>query len=70
MIDYQNTNDPVLSWFDNNHGMGELKEADIVMRAKSDKELSYRHAGPISSGSIFWKELKKQIDKLFVFEKK
>lgn len=68
MIDYQNTNDPVLFWFDINLGMGELKEADIVIRAKSDKELSYRHAGPISSGSVFWKELKKQIDSLFAFE--
>ena len=64
LIDYQNTNDPVLFWFDLNIGKGEIKNADVKIREKSDRETLYIHAGPISSGDTFWKELQKKIDAL------
>ena len=55
MIDYQNSNDPVLFLVDFNLGKGEIKNADVKIREKSDKEMDCIHAGPISSGD-FWKE--------------
>ena len=62
LIDYQNTNDPVLFWFDLNLGRGEIKNADVKIREKSDQGTSYIHAGPISSGKIFWEELQKKVE--------
>ena len=53
LIDYQNTNDPVLFWFDLNLGRGEINNADVKIREKSDQGTSYIHAGPISSGKTF-----------------
>ena len=40
-IDYQNTNDPVLFWFDINLGFGEPENADMAIREKSSEDLSY-----------------------------
>ena len=62
LIDYQNTNDPVLLWFDLNHGRGEIKNADVKIREKSDQGTLYIHAGPISSGMTFWEELQKKVE--------
>ena len=62
LIDFQNTNDPVLYWFDRNAGKGEIKNADVKVREKSNEKTSYNHAGPIGSGGTFWKELQKEID--------
>lgn len=62
LIDYQNTNDPVLFWFDLNLGRGEINNADVKIREKSDQGTSYIHAGPISSEKTFWKELQKKVE--------
>lgn len=45
-IDYQNTNDPVLFWFDFNLGHGKLKNSDMMIREKSSEELLYIHRNP------------------------
>ena len=63
IIDYQNTNDPVLFWLDLNIGKGEIKNSDIKIRLKSDYDTKYIHKGPISSGEKFWDNLKKIIHK-------
>ena len=57
LIDYQNTNDPVLSL-----GRGEIKNADVKIREKSDQGILYIHAGPISSGMTFWEKLQKIVE--------
>jgi len=58
IIDYQNTNDPVTKGFDMNWGqVKEIENADFRIREKSNKNLSYRHRGPISSGTEFWDNL-------------
>lgn len=62
IIDYQNTNDPVLFWLDPNLGLGEIKNSDLKIREESKYEKSYIHKGPISSGEKFWEELQKKID--------
>lgn len=64
IVDYQNTNDPVLFWLDSNLGLGEIKNSDVKVREKSEKGWSYRHKGPIGSGEDFWKELQKIIDEI------
>ena len=64
IIDYQNTNDPVLFWLDLNLGFGEIKNSDIKIREKSEKGWSHRHKGPIGSGEDFWIELQKVIDEI------
>ena len=63
IIDYQNTNDPVLFWLDLKIGKGEIKNSDIKIRLKSDYDTKYIHKGPISSGEKFWDNLKKIIHK-------
>ena len=52
-VDYQNTNDPVLFWFDINLGRGELKNADMKIRENSSDDLYYIHRSPIDTGD-FW----------------
>ena len=56
-IDYQNTNDPVLFWFDINLGFGNLKNADLRIREESTESLEYIHRSPIDMGN-FWEMLK------------
>lgn len=59
IIDYQNTNDPVLFWLDMNRGKGEIKDFDIQIRVKSGYDMEYIHKGPISSGERFWNDIRK-----------
>ena len=61
-VDYQNTNDPVLFWFDPNLGRGELENSNLKIRERSEEGLKYIHRDPIDSGS-FWNKLKSEIDK-------
>jgi len=65
VVDYQNTNDPVLFWFDSNLGKGQIKNSDIQIRVKSDEKTGYIHRSPIDSGKDFWEELRKTIDDIF-----
>ena len=53
-IDYQNSNDPVLFWFDINLGYGELQNANLKIREKSNSDLLNIHRSPIDTGD-FWK---------------
>lgn len=59
-IDYQNTNDPVLFWFDLNLGKGHLKNADVIIRERSDEDFRYIHRSPINSSS-FWDTIKESM---------
>ena len=61
-IDYQNTNDPVLFWFDPNLGHGKLENSNMVIREKSSEDLLYIHRSPIDTGD-FWKTIKENIEK-------
>ena len=61
-IDYQNTNDPVLFWFDINLGHGKLENSDMMIREKSSEDLLYIHRSPIDTGD-FWKTIKDNIKK-------
>jgi RHS repeat-associated protein len=55
VIDYQNTNDPVINnWI--RSSIGDIKNADTKVREKSDKGISYRHRDPLDSGN-FWERL-------------
>ena len=61
-IDYQNTNDPVLFWFDINLGKGSLMNADVKIREKSrDVGVRYIHRSPIDSDSKFWEKIKNHL---------
>ena len=60
-IDYQNTNDPVLFWFDLNLGKGKLKNADITIREESNSSTLYIHRSPIDTRD-FWKTIKEYIN--------
>jgi RHS repeat-associated protein len=62
IIDYQTINDPVLRLFDGNSGYGKIKNANLKIREKSKKDISYRHRDPIDSGSDFWNNLKNTMD--------
>ena len=63
-IDYQNTNDPVLFWFDINLGLGELKDANITIREKcEDQGLKFIHRSPINLGYYFWEKIKRTLSK-------
>lgn len=55
-IFYQNTNDPVLFWFDDNLGYGNLRNADIIIKEESNSDYWYIHRSPIDSG-YFWSTL-------------
>jgi predicted transcriptional regulator len=61
-IDYQNTNDPVLFWFDINLGYGELENSDMMIREKSSEDLYRIHRSPIDTGD-FWKTIKDNMEK-------
>ena len=61
-IDYQNTDDPVLFWFDVNMGRGKLQNADILIRKKSNVEYEYKHRSPIDTGN-FWEEIKEKLNR-------
>ena len=55
VIDYQNTNDPVINnWF--RSSPGDIQNADSIIRRKSDKSIFLRHREPIDNGR-FWKNL-------------
>ena len=61
-IDYQNTNDPVLFWFDINLGYGSLENSDVKIREKSgDVGILYIHRFPIDSDSKFWKKIQSHL---------
>ena len=61
-IDYQNTNDPVLFWFDINLGLGSLKNSDVKIREKSENvETKYIHRSPIDVDSKFWEKIKSNL---------
>lgn len=63
-IDYQNTDDPVLFWFDTNLGYGKLENADATIREESgEKTTSFKHRSPIDGGRKFWDNLDKKIIK-------
>jgi hypothetical protein len=57
IIDYKNTNDPVLVYLDDS--ASKIKGADHVIREKSDKKILFRHRDPIDSQSKFWHTLRK-----------
>ena len=38
-VDFQNTNDPVLFWFDSNLGKGKIMNSEIKIRVESDRGL-------------------------------
>lgn len=62
IIDYQNTNDPVLFWFDDNLGKGEIENADAKIREESEESALFnRHREPIDFGKKFWETLDKKI---------
>ena len=62
-IDYKNTSDPVLFFFDNNTGKGELKNADITIRQPTtDTESLYIHRYPIDNGTSFWNYMEFLLD--------
>ena len=59
-IDYQNTDDPVLFWFDINLGYGELENSDFKIREETGiNNILYKHRYPIDAGQLFWDRLKK-----------
>jgi RHS repeat-associated protein len=61
-IDYQNTDDPVLFWFDTNLGYGELENANATIREESGEETtSFKHRSPIDGGRKFWDNLDQKI---------
>lgn len=61
VIDYQNTNDPVINnWF--HSSPGDIQNADLKPRIESNKGLSYRHRDPIDNGGSFWQTLNNLID--------
>ena len=63
-IDYQNTDDPVLLWFDPNLGYGELENANATIREESGEETtSFKHRNPIDGGRKFWDNLDQKIIK-------
>ena len=62
-IDYQNTNDPVLFWCDINLGLGKLKNADAVIREKTEqRDFDKKHRSPIDGGRCFWDSLNNKIE--------
>ena len=61
-IDYQNTNDPVLFWFDLNLGRGELENSNMKVREKSSEDLFHIHRSPIDTGD-FWKTIRENMEK-------
>ncbi|MGC3978937.1 MAG: hypothetical protein QM751_12370 [Paludibacteraceae bacterium] len=64
VVDYQDTNDPVLFWLDPNLGKGEIENSDVQIRVKSDEKTEYIHRSPIDSGQKFWDELLKIINEI------
>ncbi len=62
IIDYQNTNDPVLYWFDLNVGNGKIRNADLLIRVVSGKKTQYIHRSPISSPEELWDEIKRLLE--------
>lgn len=63
-VDYQNTNDPVLFWFDVNLGRGELQNANIKIREKSNESTMHIHRSPIDMGD-FWKTIEESMKNSF-----
>ena len=61
-IDYQNTNDPVLFWFDSNLGRGKLENSNMRIREKSSEDMYHIHRSPIDTGD-FWKTIKDNMEK-------
>lgn len=55
-IDYQNTDDPVLFWFDDNLGYGELENSEYKIREESNENgYLYKHRSPIDANAQrFW----------------
>jgi RHS repeat-associated protein len=62
IIDYQNTNDPVLFWLDINLGLSKIKNSNVKIREKSKLDMGYIHAGPISYGTDFWNNMNNMVD--------
>ena len=62
IIDYQNTNDPVLNVLDPHYwtATGNIKNADFKIREESNESASNRHRDPIDSGEAFWNNLVKK----------
>jgi len=61
-IDYQNTDDPVLYWFDGNIGKGKLKDANSTIREESGEDCYMcKHRSPIDGGRKFWDNLDQKI---------
>lgn len=62
IVDYQNTNDPVLYYLDPHYwtATGEVKNADFKIREESNEKVSFRHRDPIDSGETFWNNLVKK----------
>jgi len=61
-IDYQNTDDPVLFWFDGNIGKGKLKDANAIIREQSGEDFyTCKHRSPIDGGRDFWDNLDQKI---------
>lgn len=62
IIDYQNTDDPVI----NNpirSSPGDIKNSSYKIRENSGKKRDYIHASPISRGKEFWRSLSETLNK-------
>lgn len=60
LIDYQNTNDPVLFWFDPNLGLGKIKNADLTIREESNRDFCIFTLGQLALES-FGKNYKRKL---------
>jgi RHS repeat-associated protein len=62
IVDYQNTNDPVLYYLDPHYwtATGEIKNADFKIREESKEGILERHRDPIDSGEAFWNNIVKK----------
>jgi RHS repeat-associated protein len=65
-VDYMNTDDPILKWFDFNIGEDYLKNYNLKRRENSgEPERKFKHRSPIDKGEKFWQNLRKTIDEAF-----
>jgi RHS repeat-associated protein len=65
IVDFKNTDDPVLSILDKNRTEGEIKGADLVVRKSTDKgvmNIQFIHRAPMDDDSHkFWENLNKLV---------
>ena len=67
IIDYQNTDDPVIGLFDSNLGSGEIEGADIKIRIQSGSSaMQFAHRFPIDNPTEFWSTLQNLINQFYM----